>query len=821
MRLARLGVALVALTCFLAGTASAQTQADLSAALDHKQDAVNEFKLSLEAAATGISNGTLDNSTCDVYSSCSAELEDPFCHFNYGNSRGCGCDKGRTIDSKNSVVKTSPKLLASDYSVKRTACEAKHIRSNLADMYNSMIEKGDAKWLFYGSKDGVLINFPGIVWDENVNDNHCGADYDARIRPWHMTAATGPKNLILILDTSGSMASYDRISMLKRAAKAVLDATTFADFVGVVEFSSIATTYAGLTTLARAMPDFKTTLNGFIDGFYASGGTYMADGFERAFKLVDDSKVKNYEAGCHTTYVLVTDGEWSGTDQDPTTAITTRQSTHTDEHFFVVGLGDGVSKSALRSLSCKTGAIYTQVVDNDESGLKRAMISFYKYYALFKSLNKVEGYSWSEPYASIPSIWGPMTTVVAPVYDKSREPWHMMGVAGVDATVCDLLTNKVPAPTGSTKTQRGCSCRETWTYNGNSYAGCTTADWPVPWCATTATCGSCATDSVEGGCWDDCEPEGKEGVLQEALLSRATAWCEPASLDACALEALRLSVGEQKCGTSETNFAYASCSDAKIANYSWAIDGPTDPASTSFTLKSTKSTLLGTAYDMNADECKCDDTMQPTCACAAIAAMEEDAEKRKKKDDGGDTTIVFYILLPLLLLISCCCYSCQKCSGTRCCFGTLDQRQGQGGVQMYMQPTIMVDPQGNPYPYQPGMPPQASAYPPSPQASAYPQPIRRGDRGTMGTSPVAAMAQQHQVLQQTVQQTMYPAATPGAVPAQVPASPSPAPTTMATAPAANVMSPPKQVQNKKFCGKCGVPQKAGNKFCGGCGASVS
>jgi|SaaInlV_125m_DNA_1040241.scaffolds.fasta_scaffold05082_3 Cys-rich protein (TIGR01571 family) len=98
--------------------------------------------------------------------------------------------------------------------------------------------------------------------------------------------------------------------------------------------------------------------------------------------------------------------------------------------------------------------------------------------------------------------------------------------------------------------------------------------------------------------------------------------------------------------------------------------------------------------------------------------------------------------------------------------------------------------------------------------------LMRGDRGTIGTSPVAAMAQQHQILQQTVQQTMRPAA-PGAVPAQVPASPSPARTTMATAPAANVMSPPKQGQAKKFCGKCGAQQKAGNKFCGGCGASVS
>jgi hypothetical protein len=335
-----------------------------------------------------------------------------------------------------------------------------------------------------------------------------------------------------------------------------------------------------------------------------------------------------------------------------------RQITHSDEHFFVVGLGDDKEVFVgLKDLSCKTGAIYTQTNDGDESGLQRAMISFYKYYALFKTLNKVEGYSWSEPYESIPSIWGAMTTVVAPVYDKTREPWHMMGVAGVDATVCDLLQNKVPDPTGSTRTQRGCTCRETYTYHGKMLSGCTTTDWPVPWCATSGICGSCNTDSVEGGCWDDCEPEGKEGVLQEELLARSTGWCEPASLDACALEALRLSMGEykpeSKCGSSESKFDYASCTDANIANYSWAIDGPQDPDSTTYNLKSVQSSLQGTLYDMNADECECDDTMQPTCACAAMVEIN----KRSKTCSGGDCShlnmgLLFGILIPCLL----CCF---------------------------------------------------------------------------------------------------------------------------------------------------------------------
>ena len=145
-------VPVLALLQCLVGTTSAQTSADLDAALNHKQDAVEQLKLSLETAARDINAGTFDNSTCEIYSSCSAELKDPYCHFNYGNSKGCGCDKGRTIDTKNSVIKTSPKLGANDYSVKRTACQAKYVDSTLRGLYDSMIEKGDAKWLFYGCR---------------------------------------------------------------------------------------------------------------------------------------------------------------------------------------------------------------------------------------------------------------------------------------------------------------------------------------------------------------------------------------------------------------------------------------------------------------------------------------------------------------------------------------------------------------------------------------------------------------------------------------------------------------------------------------------
>ena len=110
--------------CVLVVAALAATREDLDAALDHKEDAVRDFKASLESAARDIN---LYNSTCEIATPRAApNCVTRFTTFNYGNTRGCGCNEGRTIDARNSVLKTSPKLGASSCSVKRTACRKRN-----------------------------------------------------------------------------------------------------------------------------------------------------------------------------------------------------------------------------------------------------------------------------------------------------------------------------------------------------------------------------------------------------------------------------------------------------------------------------------------------------------------------------------------------------------------------------------------------------------------------------------------------------------------------------------------------------------------------
>jgi Mg-chelatase subunit ChlD len=58
------------------------------------------------------------------------------------------------------------------------------------------------------------------------------------VRPWYVAASSGPKDIIIILDISGSMQRYNRLVLAKIAAIKIVDSLTIGDYFAVVVFSS-------------------------------------------------------------------------------------------------------------------------------------------------------------------------------------------------------------------------------------------------------------------------------------------------------------------------------------------------------------------------------------------------------------------------------------------------------------------------------------------------------------------------------------------------------------------------------------------------------
>jgi len=630
-------VLVVALGLFAAAAppgahAAAAASPQLLAKLAHKEQAAMRLKERIEDEwGKRKWNSTSD---CRAPDTCSSQAKNAFCSDQFGGTKDCDCT-GRKISTAEYVVKATKLVVGSDDKAKEAVCYANELKKDFENLYTSMVETGDAKWIYYGSQDGVLINYPGFLWPRS--EQGCGETYDPRIRPWMMSAATGPKNIIFILDKSGSMRANNRMSLLKDATKVVLNSMTHADYVGAVSFDSVAESYLGLTTLSKALGAFRSEISNWLDTLRDGGGTNFKTAYTKAFELVDSSKGKGYDAGCHTTYVFVTDGKADS----PAELIKERQKTVKDEHHIIIALGDGTETSMLQELSCEINGIFSSVKDNlpytqTQIALQEAMVGFYRLYALQKTLSKVEGVVWSEPYTSIPDIWGPVASASVPVYDKSKEPWHMVGVAAVDVPVCDLVdTAREASPAADSaapdlpiKTTRGCTCVDEWTYSPKdegtySFQGCTKKDWAVPWCATEAGCGQCNTASVgPNNCWDDCKPTGPQAEVEEVLVSKSAAWCEPLATDPCQLEAIR---GEgSKCGT---------CADpAAMANYLWAVDG-TEPsfASGTWTEPGFEAATPGASFDTgdSSEGCGCLASMKPTCVCSYIEEAKKEAEEEE------------------------------------------------------------------------------------------------------------------------------------------------------------------------------------------------
>ncbi|ESO05665.1 hypothetical protein HELRODRAFT_134277, partial [Helobdella robusta] len=88
------------------------------------------------------------------------------------------------------------------------------------------------KWQYFCGVDGHLRIFPGVQWKAADSSEAVADLFDCRLQEWYVKAATSAKDVIILLDISGSMKGLN-IEIAKTTISRILQTITADDYFNV------------------------------------------------------------------------------------------------------------------------------------------------------------------------------------------------------------------------------------------------------------------------------------------------------------------------------------------------------------------------------------------------------------------------------------------------------------------------------------------------------------------------------------------------------------------------------------------------------------
>ncbi|XP_055687320.1 voltage-dependent calcium channel subunit alpha-2/delta-3 isoform X1 [Lutzomyia longipalpis] len=175
------------------------------------------------------------------------------------------------------------------------------LNSIFRDNYNN---DPSLSWQFFGSSTGFMRQFPGSKWQEDPVDL-----YDCRLRSWYIEAANSPKDIVILVDISGSMTGQ-RNDIAKHVVNNILDTLGTNDFVNIFKFALsveeivpcfrdmlVQANMENIRQLKMAMEDFQTEEIANVTAALIS-----------AFELLEAYRNDRIGARCNQAIMLISDG---------------------------------------------------------------------------------------------------------------------------------------------------------------------------------------------------------------------------------------------------------------------------------------------------------------------------------------------------------------------------------------------------------------------------------------------------------------------------------------------------------------------------------
>ncbi|XP_027017404.1 voltage-dependent calcium channel subunit alpha-2/delta-1 isoform X4 [Tachysurus fulvidraco] len=160
-------------------------------------------------------------------------------------------------------------------------------------------------WQVFGSATGLARYYPASPWKDARKTPSKVDLYDVRRRPWYVQGAASPKDMLILVDASGSVSGLT-LKLIRTSVSEMLETLSDDDYVNVVYFNTKVDNIACFNHLVQANVRNKKILKDAVQNITAKGITNYTKGFEFAFKQLSDQNATR--AYCNKIIMLFTDG---------------------------------------------------------------------------------------------------------------------------------------------------------------------------------------------------------------------------------------------------------------------------------------------------------------------------------------------------------------------------------------------------------------------------------------------------------------------------------------------------------------------------------
>ncbi|XP_039903516.1 voltage-dependent calcium channel subunit alpha-2/delta-3 isoform X1 [Simochromis diagramma] len=300
-------------------------------------------------------------------------------------------------------------------------------------------------WQYFGSAKGFFRQYPGIKWKP---DEHGVIAFDCRNRKWYIQAATSPKDVVILVDVSGSMKGL-RLTIARQTVSSILDTLGDDDFFNIIAYNEelhyVEPCLNG--TLVQADVTNKDHFREHLDKLFAQGIGMLDIALTEAFNLLSDFNETGRGSECSQAIMLVTDG-----------AVDTYDAIFAKYNWperkvrifpYLIGRESAFAEN-LKWMACANKGYFTQI--STLADVQENVMEYLHVLSRPKVIDREHDTVWTEAYidSTLPQAQkledgqGPvlMTTVAMPVFSTKNETRNrgiLLGVVGTDVPVSELL----------------------------------------------------------------------------------------------------------------------------------------------------------------------------------------------------------------------------------------------------------------------------------------------------------------------------------------------------------------------------------------------